>query len=64
MISFLLNNHDLPPLSNVYQPILPNVSRSITHLNQSKPVPNEKHVSVHVRPVYVSGLVNSSTIKF
>ena len=48
-ISFLLNEHDFPPLSNVCQPILSNVSES--RLYQRKPASNVKLVSVHVSPV-------------
>ena len=51
-ISFLFNEHDIPPLSNVCQPILPNVSES--RLYQRKPASNVKLVSVHVSPVYAS----------
>ena len=48
-ISFLLNEHDFPPLSNVCQPILSNVSES--RLYQRKPASSVKLVSVHVSPV-------------
>ena len=61
-ISFSLNEHDFPPLSNVCQPILSNVSES--RLYQRKPVSNVKLLSVHVSPVYassVSELVKPST---
>ena len=51
-ISFSLNEHDFPPLSNVCQPILSNVSES--RLHQYKPASNVKLVSVHVSPVYAS----------
>ena len=44
-ISFLLNKHDFPPLSNACQPILSNVSES--RLYQRKPASNVKLVSVH-----------------
>ena len=53
-ISFLLNEHDFPPLSNVYQAILSNVSES--RLYQRKPGSNVKLVSVHVSPVYASSV--------
>ena len=53
-ISFLLNEHDFPPLSNVCQPILSNVSES--RLYQCKPASNVKLVSVHVSPVYASSV--------
>ena len=46
--------NNFPPLSNVYQRILSNVSRSITRLYQCKPVINDTHVSVHVNPAYTS----------
>ena len=49
-ISFLLNEHDFPWLSNVCQPILSNVSES--RLYQRKPASNVKLVSVHVSPIY------------
>ena len=48
------------PLCNIYQPILSNVSRSITRLYQCNPVINEKHVSVDVSLAYAIVLVNSS----
>ena len=48
-ISFSLNEHDFPTLSNVCQPILSNVSES--RLYQRKPNCNVKLVSVHVSPV-------------
>ena len=51
-ISFLLNEHDFPPSSNVCQPILSNVSES--RLYQRKPASNVKLVSVHVNLVYAS----------
>ena len=51
-ISFSLNEHDFPPLSNVCQPILSNVSES--RLHQYKRASNVKLVSVHVSPVYAS----------
>ena len=53
-ISFSLNEHDFPPLSNVYHPILSNVSES--QLHQCKPASNVKHVSVHVSPIYASSV--------
>ena len=53
-ISFLLNEHGFPPLSNVCQPILSNVSES--RLYQRKPASNVKLVSVHVSPVYASSV--------
>ena len=53
-ISFLLNEHDFPLLSNVCQPILSNVSES--RLYQRKPASNVKLVSVHVSPVYTSSV--------
>ena len=53
-ISFLLNEHDFPPLPNVCQPILSNVSES--RLYQHKPTSNVKLVSVHVSPVYASSV--------
>ena len=53
-ISFLLNEHDFPPLSNVCHPILSNVSES--RLYQHKPASYVKLVSVHVSPVYASGV--------
>ena len=49
-ISSSLNEHDFPPLSNIYQPILFNFSES--RLHQHKPASNVKLVSVHVSPVY------------
>ena len=51
-ISISLNQRDFPPLSNVCQPILSNVSGS--RLYQCKTASNVKHVSVHVSPVYAS----------
>ena len=53
-ISFSLNEHDFPPLSNVCQPISSNVSES--RLHQRKPASNVKLVSVHVSPVYTSSV--------
>ena len=53
-ISFLLNEHYFPPLSNVCQSILSNVSES--RLYQRKPASNVKLVSVHVSPVYASSV--------
>ena len=53
-ISFSLNEHDFPPLSNVCQPILSNVSES--RLYQRKPASNVNLVSVRVSPVYVSSV--------
>ena len=53
-ISFLLNEHDFPLLSNVCQPILSNVSES--RLYQCKPATNVKLVSVHVSPIYASSV--------
>ena len=53
-ISFFLNEHDFPPLSNVCQPNLPNVSES--HLYQRKPASNGKLVGVHVSPVYTKSV--------
>ena len=53
-ISFLLNEHDIPPLSNACQPILSNVSES--RLYQRKPASNVELVSVHVSPVYASSV--------
>ena len=53
-VSFLLNEHDFPPLSDVCQPILSNVSES--RLYQCKPASNVKLVSVHVSPVYASSV--------
>ena len=53
-ISFLLNEHDFQPLSNVCQPIMSNVSES--RLYQCKPASNVKLVSVHVSPVYASSV--------
>ena len=53
-ISFSLNEHDFPPLSNVCQPISSNVSES--RLHQRKPASNVKLVSVHVSPVYASSV--------
>ena len=50
----MLNEHDLPPLSNVCQPILSNVSES--RLYQRKPASNVKLASVHVSPVYASSV--------
>ena len=44
-ISFSLNEHDFPPLSNVRQPVSSNVS---------KPASNVKLVGVHVSPAYAS----------
>ena len=49
-ISFSLNEHYFPPLSNFCQPIFSNVRES--HLYQGKVASNVKHVSVHVSPVY------------
>ena len=51
-ISFSLNEHDIPPLSNVCEPILSNVGESCLH--QHKPASNVKLVSVHVSLVYAS----------
>ena len=53
-ISFSLNEHEVPPLSNVYHPILSNVSES--RLYQCKPASNLKLVSVHVSLVYTSSV--------
>ena len=53
-IYFLLNEHDFPPLSNVCQSILSDVSES--RLYQHKPASNVELVSVHVSPVYTSGV--------
>ena len=53
-ISFLLNEHDFPLLSNVCLPILSNVSES--RLYQRKTASNVKLVSVHVSPVYTSSV--------
>ena len=53
-IYFLLNEHDFPPLSNVCQPILSNVSESSLH--QRKSATNVKLVSVHVSPAYSSSI--------
>ena len=53
-ISFLLNEHDFPLLSNVCQPILSNVSES--PLYQRKPASNVKLVSAHVSSVYASSV--------
>ena len=53
-ISFLLNEHDFPPLSNVCQPILSNVSES--RLHQCKSATNVKLVSVHVSPANASSV--------
>ena len=50
----MLNEHDFPPLSNVCQPILFNVSE--TRLYQRKAASNVKLVSVHVSPVYTSSV--------
>ena len=55
-ISFSLNQHDFPPLSNVCLPILSNVSGSTTRFYQRKPLSNVKHVSVHVSPVCVTSV--------
>ena len=57
-ISFLLNEHNFPPLSIVCQPILSNVSES--PLCQGKPASNVKVVSVHLSPIYGSKPVCSS----
>ena len=43
--SFSLNEHDFAPLSNACQTALSNVSGSISHLYQHKPVSNVKHAS-------------------
>ena len=62
-IYFSLNEYDFPPLSNVCQPILSNVSESC--LYQRKPASNLKVASVHLSPVYtssVSKLVKSLNI--
>ena len=53
-ISFSLNEHDFPPVSNVCQPILSNVSE--LRLHQRKPASNVKLVSVHVSPVYAGSI--------
>ena len=53
-ISFLLNEHDFPPLSNACQPILSNVSES--RLYQRKPASNVKLGNVYVSPVYASSV--------
>ena len=53
-ISFSVNEHDFPPLSNGCLPILSNVSES--RLYQRKPASNVKLVSVHVSPVYASSV--------
>ena len=53
-ISFSLNEHDFPTLSNVCQPILSNVSES--RLHQRKPASNVKLVSVQVSPFYASSV--------
>ena len=53
-ISFSLNEHEVPPLSNVCHPILSNVSES--RLYQCKPASNLKLVSVHVSLVYTSSV--------
>ena len=53
-ISFSLNEHDFPPLSNACQPILSTVSES--RLYQRKPASNVKLVSVHISPVYASSV--------
>ena len=50
----MLNEHDFPPLSDVCQPILSNVSES--RLYQHKPASNVKLVSAHVSPVYASSV--------
>ena len=55
-ISFSLNEHDFPPLSNVCQSILSNVNVSITRFCQRKPVSNVKHASVYVSPVCVTSV--------
>ena len=53
-ISFSLNEHNFPPLSNVCQPILSNIGESCLH--QRKPASKVKLVSVHVRLVYASSV--------
>ena len=53
-ISFLLNEYGFPPLSNVCQPILSNVSESCVY--QCKPASNVKLVGIHVSPVYASNV--------
>ena len=50
----MLTEHNFPPLSNVFQSILSNVSES--HFYQRKPAGNVKLVSVHVSPVYASSV--------
>ena len=55
-ISFSLNEHDVPPLSNACLPILSNFSGSITRFYQRKPLSNVKHVNVHVSPVWVTSV--------
>ena len=50
----MLNERDLPPLSNVCHPILSNVSES--RLYQRKLASNVKLASVHVGPVYASSV--------
>ena len=50
----MLNEHDIPLLSNVCQSILPHVSESC--LYQGKPASNVKLVSVHVSPIYTSSV--------
>ena len=52
-ISFSLNEHDFPSLSNVCQPISSNISES--RLHQHKPASNVK-LSVHVSPIYASSV--------
>ena len=53
-ISFLLNKHVFPPLSNFCQSIFSGVGKS--RLHQRKPASNVKVVSVHVSLVYVSSV--------
>ena len=45
--SFSLSKHEFPSLSNVCQPILSNVSGSLTRFYQRKPDNNVKDVGVH-----------------
>ena len=55
-ISFSLNEHDFPSLSNACRPILSNVIGSVPRLYQRKRASNVKHVSVCVSPVYASNV--------
>ena len=53
-VSFLLNEHNFPPLSNVCHPFWSDVSGSC--LFQCKTASNVKHLSVHANPANTSSV--------